>query len=239
MCSRRWEWSLTLKILLLPHLFPATSIQGPTKYAIPGGNVSLQISNLPKNHKSLIWFYTTDQKIVEWESGDPKYFDTKFKDRATLDLNSGTLHIRKVQKEDSSTYLLRVQKDTEDEDEWKFPLVVLDPVPKPDINVSTTEEVNSCHLLLSCVIQDQSVNYTWYWESGSFPKQLQNSVLEVVHTPQSYSKSYTCQASNPVSSQNRTINFTSFCVQASSSEVTWTATWAVIMVTTLLNLLWT
>ncbi|XP_070323733.1 CD48 antigen [Odocoileus virginianus] len=239
MCSRRWEWFLALAILLLPHLFLATSIQGPTIYAIPGGNVSLQISNLPKNHKSLIWFYTADQKIVEWESGDPKYFDTKFKDRAALDLNSGTLHIRKVQKEDSSTYLLRVQKDTEDEDEWKIPLVVLDPVPKPVIKVNKTEKVNSCHLLLSCVIQDQPVNYTWYWESESFPKQLQNSVLEEVHTPQNYSKSYTCQVSNPVSSQNSTIKFTSSCVLAFSSGVAWMATWPVIMVTTLLYLLWT
>lgn len=94
--------------------------------------MSLQISNLPEKHKSLTWFYTTDQKIVEWESGDPKYFNTKFKDRVMLDLNSGTLYIRKVQKEDSSTYLLRVQKDTEDEDEWKIPLVVLGELGEPE-----------------------------------------------------------------------------------------------------------
>ena len=87
--------------------------------------MSVQISNLPKNHRSLTWFYTTDQKIVEWESGEPtKYFDTKFKDRATLDSQSGTLHIPKVQKE-SSTYLLRVLKDNGDEKEWKISLMVL------------------------------------------------------------------------------------------------------------------
>ncbi|KAI4548765.1 hypothetical protein MG293_001095 [Ovis ammon polii] len=58
------------------------------------------------------------QKIVEWESGEPtKYFDTKFKDRSTLDSQSGTLHIRKVEKEDSSTYLLRVLKDNGHEEE--------------------------------------------------------------------------------------------------------------------------
>ena len=87
--------------------------------------MSVQISNLPKNRRSLTWFYTTDQKIVEWESGEPtKYFDTKFKDRATLDSQSGTLHIPKVQKE-SSTYLLRVLKDNGDEKEWKISLMVL------------------------------------------------------------------------------------------------------------------
>uniref|UniRef100_A0AC11D9H5 Uncharacterized protein n=1 Tax=Ovis aries TaxID=9940 RepID=A0AC11D9H5_SHEEP len=126
MCSRRREWSLTLEILLLPLLFLATGRQGYSKYATPSDNVSVQISNLPKNHRSLTWFYTTDQKIVEWESGEPtKYFDTKFKDRATLDSQSGTLHIRKVQKEDSSTYLLRVLKDNGHEEEYKISLMVL------------------------------------------------------------------------------------------------------------------
>lgn len=235
MCSRRWEWSLTLGILLLPHLFLAISIQGHSKYAIPGDNVTLHISNLPKNHKSLTWFYTTDQKIVEWEFNEPKYFDTKFKGRATLDSQSGALHICKIQKEDSSTYLLRVLKDNGDEEEWKISLMVLDPVPKPVITVEKTWEMNNCNLTLFCVIQNQSVTYTWYWESGS----LQSSVLQVVHMPQNYAKSYTCQVSNPVSSQNSTINFISPCVQASSSEVARTATWLVIIVTTLLNLLWT
>ena len=98
---------------------------GHPKYAIPGDNVTLHISNLPKNHKSLTWFYTTDQKIVEWEFNEPKYFDTKFKGRATLDSQSGALHICKIQKEDSSTYLLRVLKDNGDEEEWKISLMVL------------------------------------------------------------------------------------------------------------------
>ncbi|XP_069402218.1 CD48 antigen-like [Ovis canadensis] len=215
-------------------------VLGYSKYATPGDNVSLQISNLPMKNRSLAWFYTTDQKIVERESGEPtKYFDTKFKDRATLDSQSGTLHIRKVQKEDSSTYLLRVLKDNGHEEEYKISLMVLDPVPKPEINVNMTQKMNTCNLTLSCGIQGHSVTYTWYWESGSFPKQLQSSVLEDVHTPESYSKSYTCQVSNPISRQNNTIHFTSPCVQASSSGVAWTATWLVIMVTTLVNLLWT
>ncbi|KAI4548766.1 hypothetical protein MG293_001096 [Ovis ammon polii] len=196
--------------------FTSPCVQGYSKYATPGDNVSLQISNLPMKNRSLAWFYTTDQKIVERESGEPtKYFDTKFKDRATLDSQSGTLHIRKVQKEDSSTYLLRVLKDNGHEEEYKISLMVLDPVPKPEINVNMTQKMNTCNLTLSCGIQGHSVTYTWYWESGSFPKQLQSSVLEDVHTPESYSKSYTCQVSNPISRQNNTIHFTSPCVQDS------------------------
>ena len=41
MCSRRWEWSLTLKILLLPHLLLATSIQG-TFHKLSACNCTLE-----------------------------------------------------------------------------------------------------------------------------------------------------------------------------------------------------
>ncbi|XDB49159.1 hypothetical protein AB1E18_002742 [Capra hircus] len=166
------------------------------------------------------------------------FLATSIQGQGTLD-SRGTLHISKVQKENSSTYLLRVLKDSGHEEEYKISLMVLDPVPKPVITVKKRQKMNTCYLTLSCGIQDQSVTYTWYWESGSFPEELQSSVLEDVHTPQSYSKSYTCQVSNPISSQRNTIHFTSPCVQASSSGVAWTATWLVIMVTTVLNLLWT
>uniref|UniRef100_A0A8C3WQ17 CD48 molecule n=1 Tax=Catagonus wagneri TaxID=51154 RepID=A0A8C3WQ17_9CETA len=243
MYSRSLECCLALGLLQLPHLFLAIGIQGGSEYSefvISGGNVSLQISDLPKNYKSLTWFYTTDQKIVEWESGELKYFDTKFKGRTRLDLQTGALHIQNVQKEDKSTYRLKVDADTSSEKNWVITLMVLDPVPKPVITIRKTEEMNnSCYLILSCVIQDQDVTYTWYEESGPFPKELQNSKLEITLVPQNYSRFYTCQVSNPVSSQNDTVYFASFCHPALSSGIAWTAPWLVIMVATVLGLLWT
>ncbi|XP_022415233.1 CD48 antigen isoform X2 [Delphinapterus leucas] len=230
MCSRRWELSLALELLLLPHLFLATSIQvNLSSFILPqrvfrGAN-GLIPSSSPK----------VQGPRTVMSKGRRRWI-SQLKDRARLDLQSGTLHIHNVQKEDSSTYLLMVLKDPGYEDEWKISLVVLDPVPKPVIEVKKTQEVNKCHLTLSCVIQDQPVNYTWYAES--LPKESRSSVLEVTHTPQNYSSSYTCQVSNPVSSQNNTVNFTSPCVLATSSGVAWTATWLVIMVTTVLGLLW-
>lgn len=115
-----------------------------------------------------------------------------------------------------------------------------DPVPKPEIKIKKLQEVNnSCHLILSCVIVNQSLNYTWYRDSGPVPKELQSGELEITIKPQNYSRFYTCQVSNPVSKSNNTVYFTSTCKPARSSGVAWIATWLVVMVSTILGLLLT
>lgn len=89
-----------------------------------------------------------------------------------------------------------------------------DPVSKPVINITKIKEVNnSCYLNLSCVAWGQSLNYTWYRDSGPFPKELWSSKLVINVEPQNYSKFYICQVSNPVSNKNRTVYFTSACEQ--------------------------
>ncbi|CAK7308480.1 CD48 antigen [Vulpes lagopus] len=214
MNSQRWECCLALERLLLLHLFLATSIQGHSQrqvITVSGNNVSLHISDLPALSR-VTWFYTANQKIVEWESNRTNFFNSKFKNRASLD-ESYALCIYKVQKEDSSTYILRVLKDSGKEEDWTISLEVLDPVRKPGIKIQTLQEVNnSCHLKLSCEISGQSANYTCY---------------------------YTCQASNPVSSKNDTIYFSKLCKLAKSSGVAWIATWLIVMVPIVPGLLWT
>ncbi|XP_034865839.1 CD48 antigen isoform X1 [Mirounga angustirostris] len=242
MCSQRWEWCLALELLMLPHLFLATSIQGHSEHlvtAISGSNVSLQISSLPANYTQLTWLYTADQKILEWESKRTSFFNSKFKERVRLNQNHA-LCIYNVQKEDSSTYIFRVLEEYGREKEWYISLEVHDPVPKPDIKIWKTQEVNNaCHLQLSCMIPNQSINYAWYGDSGLFSTGLQNFVLEITVEPQNYSKFYTCQASNPVSSKNDTVYFTLPCKLARSSGVAWIATWLMVMVPIVPGLLWT
>ncbi|XP_034865840.1 CD48 antigen isoform X2 [Mirounga angustirostris] len=196
MCSQRWEWCLALELLMLPHLFLATSIQGHSEHlvtAISGSNVSLQISSLPANYTQLTWLYTADQKILEWESKRTSFFNSKFKERVRLNQNHA-LCIYNVQKEDSSTYIFRVLEEYGREKEWYISL-----------------EVHG----------------------------LQNFVLEITVEPQNYSKFYTCQASNPVSSKNDTVYFTLPCKLARSSGVAWIATWLMVMVPIVPGLLWT
>lgn len=78
---------------------------------ISGSNVTLKISNVIPDYKQLAWFYNDNQKIVEQESKAPKYFKSQFKDRVRLGVDH-TLFIYNVQKEDSSTYILKVLKES-------------------------------------------------------------------------------------------------------------------------------
>lgn len=86
-------------------------------------------------------------------------------------------------------------------------LMSSDPVPQPDIEIKAQRINNSCHLVLSCITPDQSLNYTWYRGSGTPLKEFQGAVLEITMTPQNHSF-YTCQVSNPVSHKNKTIYLT-------------------------------
>ncbi|XP_070252829.1 CD48 antigen [Myotis yumanensis] len=242
MYSDGLKWCLALQLLLL-YCFLETSIQGQSadpKFALSGSNVSLRSSNLPKDYERLGWFYNTDLKILEWDTNQPNphYFETKFKDRVTLGRQDGALHIYNVQEEDSSTYILKVLLNSRFEEERRIPLKVLDPVPKPDITIEKTQEMNnSCYLVLSCTAQNQSVNYTWYGDSGRISEELQSGVLNITVIPQNYSKFYKCEVSNPVSHNSDTVYFISPCKLARSSGVAWIPAWLMVMVPTIFGLL--
>ncbi|EHH62346.1 hypothetical protein EGM_20662 [Macaca fascicularis] len=240
MGSRGWNRCLALELLLLSLSLLAISIQGRLVHmtVVSGSNVTLNISeSLPENYKQLTWFYTFDQKIVEWDSGKSKYFESKFKGRVRLDPQSGALYISKVQKEDNSTYVMRLNLHSTNASLSHLitSSSLSDPVPKPVIKIEKREDVDdNCYLKLSCVIPGESVNYTWY---GELPKEIQNSVLETTLKPHKHSRCYTCQVSNSVSSKNGTFCFSPPCTAARSFGVEWIASWLVVTVPIILGLL--
>ncbi|XP_029791665.1 CD48 antigen isoform X1 [Suricata suricatta] len=244
MWAQRQEWFTALELLLLlPPLFLANVQDTPNQVAaISGSNVTLKISGLSDNSKRFTWLYNSIQKIVEWESNNIKYFKSDFKDRVRLG-ESHELCIYNTRKEDSGTYILR-EVESGVEVAHSISLKVLDPVPKPKLNIETRKKPNnSCHLKLSCEIPDRSVNqsvsYTWYGDSQPFPTDVNRDVLEITVNPQNFSGSYTCQVSNAVSKKNRTVYFTSPCTLARSSEVVRTTVWLLVMVPVVPCLLWT
>lgn len=228
MNDRKRDCFLLLELLLLPVLVIGVQDHSaqPT-VVMTGSNVILKTSmNRLGHYKRLTWLYTNKQKILE-HSNEIKYFNTKFKDRVMLDLETGALHLYDVRRMDSGDYYLRVVYK-ERENESKITLKVFDPVPKPVITFEMRKESsNSCYLKLSCTVKDQDVDYVWYKDSGPFSKENKSDMLEITVNPQNYSTFYTCQVSNPVSSKNDTMYFTPPCVLARSAGVTWIATWLV------------
>ncbi|XP_005400273.1 PREDICTED: CD48 antigen isoform X2 [Chinchilla lanigera] len=233
MCSRKWEWCSALELLLLPFLVTGIPDHSEKITSVSGNNVTLQSSKkLLGNYTHSTWFYTTNQKIVEWDSSDVNYFNTRFKHRVRLDPRSTALHIYNVQKEDSSTYLLRVSNEGGSEYEINIILEVFDPVPEFLIELKEVKKVgDNCYLNLSCEIQNQSVDYVWYTDSGIFPNGHKRSVLEVnLTSSHKQSTFYTCQVSNPVSSQNDTVYFRPPCTLVRSSGVMNIINWLVTLI---------
>uniref|UniRef100_A0A8C5JXE9 CD48 antigen n=1 Tax=Jaculus jaculus TaxID=51337 RepID=A0A8C5JXE9_JACJA len=219
--NRQETWVGTGRITSTPH--------------ITCSNTTLQIFKRQLTDCAhLTWLYTTKQKILEWDGVNTKYFNSTFKDRVMLDSQTPALHIYNVRKEDSGPYYLRVLRNRTEEQEM-ITLQVMDPVPKPLIKIEKTEMWDdACFLKLSCVIESQTVYYTWYGDSGPFPEELERGVLEVTVNPQNQSRFYTCQVSNLVSSRNDTVYFTPPCALARSSGGAWTAAWLIIMTSLIL-----
>ncbi|XP_023555640.1 CD48 antigen [Octodon degus] len=200
---------------------------------VSGSNVTLQSSRkLLDKYSHGTWFYTTNQKIVEWDSSGINYFNTRFKHRVRLDPQSHALHIYNVEKQDSSTYLLRLSNEGGSEAQTSITLEVLDPVPNFTIKIEMKKEVgDNCYMNLSCDIPDPSVDYIWYKDSGPFPKELHRSVLEVnLTSSHRQSKFYTCQISNAISSKNDTVYFHPPCNLERSSGVIPIVHWLVALI---------
>lgn len=202
----------------------------PNVNVMTGSNVTLSILKHPLGaYQRLTWLHTTNQKILEYYSDGKKIvFESVFKDRVDIDKTNGALRIYNVRKEDRGDYYMRKLHETEDQ--WKITMEVYDPVSKPSIKEEKIEALtDSCHLRLSCEVEDQRVDYTWYEESGPFPQKNPGYVLEITVTPHNKSTFYTCQVSNPISSKNDTVYFTLPCKLARSSGVHWIAAWLVVM----------
>ncbi|XP_006895599.1 PREDICTED: CD48 antigen [Elephantulus edwardii] len=210
--------------------------------ALSGSNVHLNIPTFElKKYKELTWGYG-NQKIVEWDLNSkekPEYFKNINEKKYPLESN-GILTICNVTAKDSNTYYLKAVRQNGSEWSYFIRLLVHDPLSKPVIKVKTRKEVKSqesCYVKLLCDTSDESINYTWYRDSGPLPQKLQNNTLEITHYPKNFSKFYTCQVSNSMSNNNDTVYFISPCVLAQSSGVAWIATGLVIMVPVIYTLL--
>ncbi|XP_007529645.3 CD48 antigen-like [Erinaceus europaeus] len=225
-----------LQLMLLPAFFLVARAQDdfiPLVTSVSGSNVSLHITGLP-SYTSLTWMFSEEQKILNLYNGGLFYYETKFSGRVKLGVDA-TLYIYNVQKEDSSVYILRLTKPSSEEVEKKIELQVFDPVHEPTIKIKSSQLRSFCFLKLSCVVPDANVKYNWFGDLDR--EDPRTDVLEVT-LEQNMSGSYTCQVSNPVSKQNKTIKYNPPCKSGESSRTTWVSpSQAVLWLTLLIVLL--
>ncbi|XP_007481695.1 natural killer cell receptor 2B4 [Monodelphis domestica] len=200
---------------------------------ITGNDIKLQPvwSQQYSESTDFIWFFrpTSTQnthKIVSWKNGSKVTFDVDiFQNRLNAIAENLTLFINSVQKQDSGLYYMEITNlKGEVYTTAQFQVSVYDPVQEPELQV-TWEPWNStlCHVNLSCLVKGNS-NLTYIWYRGR--KQMNTvgkySHIQLLIQAKNTENSFTCHASNPVSSGSHTINLTWACpssVYSSTSEL--------------------
>ncbi|NWY27034.1 LFA3 protein, partial [Pheucticus melanocephalus] len=119
----------------------------------------------------IVWKKNRD-KVAEWEDQNKTTYYGRLSSRSVL-MKNGSLTIINLEKDDAGLYEL-VYWDSVKEHSLNFELVVLDSLPKPEINCSTSDD----ELVLNCTANFQaSLNYTWKLSNN--PHRYQNQELSI------------------------------------------------------------
>ncbi|NXX65772.1 LFA3 protein, partial [Spizella passerina] len=124
-------------------------------------------------------------KVAEWVDQNTPIYYGHLGSRSVL-MKNGSLTIVNLEKDDNGTYEL-VYWDSVEEHSLNFELVVLDSLPKPEINCNTSDD----KLVLNCTANFQaSLNYTWKLSNN--PHRYQNQELSVPWKNVDITSSATC-----------------------------------------------
>ncbi|NXF19062.1 LFA3 protein, partial [Rhodinocichla rosea] len=137
---------------------------------IMGENFTFPVQ-IDKKVAEIVW-KKNKHKVAEWEyQSEPTYYGS-LSSRSIL-MENGSLTIVNLENDDAGIYEL-VYWDYVKEHQLNFVLVVLDSLPKPEINCSTSDG----ELVLNCTANFQgSLNYTW--KLGNNPHRYRNQKLSI------------------------------------------------------------
>ncbi|XP_074390874.1 lymphocyte function-associated antigen 3 isoform X2 [Zonotrichia albicollis] len=160
-------WLLTSLLclsLLLAHGYQKEII------GIMGENFTFPVQ-IDQKTVDIVW-KKNKHKVAEWEDQNKLTYYSPLRGRSVL-MKNGSLTIVNLEKGDTGTYEL-VYWDSVEEHSFNFELVVLDSLPKPEINCSTSDD----ELILNCTANFQaSLNYTWKLSNN--PHRYRNWELSV------------------------------------------------------------
>ncbi|XP_068778105.1 CD48 antigen-like isoform X2 [Struthio camelus] len=184
------------------------SSQGTVSGAIDGVvNLSPGLQNQTLYYQ-IYWCYESSQKIaIQKSSGAPHYPDSTFRGRLQLFPNY-TLQISYLQKSDSGTYWVYLEDKAGKEHGESIRLTVHEQVPKPMVRAEVRGDAEQCEVTLICSVELKDVTYEWI---------LPHKLLEHSQGPQlnlsfnPWAETYTCRASNPVSSSTASLTYRQPC----------------------------
>ncbi|XP_032060181.1 CD48 antigen-like [Aythya fuligula] len=168
------------------------------------------------------WRCGSSLKVAIHENGRGiRYPNGPFKDRLELFPNN-TLKISCLQKNDSNSYWVYLEDVAGKEHTYSVYLKVYDVVPKPTVRaIVNGDNPERCDVTLECWVQLEDVTYEWMPASRVMPMGS-NSTLPLSFNPSL--ETYTCRASNPVSSSSAQLTLRHPCSWTAESSAVPTAT---------------
>ncbi|XP_078012343.1 natural killer cell receptor 2B4 isoform X2 [Phascolarctos cinereus] len=201
---------------------------------IMGSHIKLQPVWIQQYSESIqfIWFVklsSTQEKfrILSWTDDSKVTFEAEqFKNRVDVKTENLTLFINPAQKNDSGLYFMEITSQSGQVfNTNSFQVSVFDPVQNPKIQVTEESWNNTlCHVNLSCFVQgNDNLTYTWYRGREQIKSPGKHSHVQLHIQAKNTENSYTCNASNPVSSGSHTINLTWVCASPvyNSTQESW------------------
>ncbi|XP_051982200.1 uncharacterized protein LOC127643460 isoform X15 [Xyrauchen texanus] len=166
-----------------------------------GENVKFRPDNIPSPTTSILWKHKdnagTVVKVIEWEPVDGDDVpNPKFKGIATLDNKTGEITLTGLKLHHSGVYSIEINSK---EQQNKFTLTVMEPVPKPEIRIEPTSNRDVKYLICDAdatIIWKNSAGETLSGTPISGPPKGESITVKNTQNRDNY---YTCTLKNDVS----------------------------------------
>ncbi|XP_054033491.1 CD48 antigen [Dryobates pubescens] len=209
------ETAAELPALLLFLLFVVQAWAGGGREEVLGAVQGAALLSPSRQNLSALhrvhWRRGRELKVAVRDRGSEVQYPSKdYRGRLEL-LPNNSLRISPLRKNDSSTYQVYLEQEQGEVHVESIPLRVYDRVPKPSLRVRVSKaEPELCSATLECEVEPEEElgGVTYEWLSPRRPL-LAGAKLQVAFNPSL--ETYTCRASNPVSSSNASLTFRPPC----------------------------
>ncbi|XP_066233338.1 lymphocyte function-associated antigen 3 isoform X1 [Saccopteryx leptura] len=162
-----WPAGVLIFIVVLSDLFGHINCRASSLFGTVQGTVTLSPSSTVP-FSEMIW-KKEKHKVTEWESGHDVQVYPPFIDRVNLSTTTGDLHISNLTLSDEGEYEIESPNLA---NVMKFNLIVLDPLPSPEVRCTLTNE----SILVTCEVSESysrhrdKLSYSWHYPTSQCRK---------------------------------------------------------------------